>query len=258
MRFNDFDKKMRSFERSLDQKLPTGIFLAARLDGRSFTSLTKKQYDFEKPFDKRFSEIMIHTAKKLMMCGFNIIYAYTGSDEISLLFHPNDSSFGRDVRKINTILAGEASAAFSLKLGTEAVFDSRLVPLPDSAAAADYFRWRQESIVRNSLDAWCFWTLRSEGFSTTDSEKKLSGTDYDLKISLLADRNIVYDSLPSWQKYGIGLYHGIYIKEGFDPVRGIKTSAERRDIVIDDKLPHGEDYYSRVISLINSAVQPKQ
>ena len=31
---------------------------------------------------------MIHTAKSAMECGFRIIYGYTESDEISLLFTP--------------------------------------------------------------------------------------------------------------------------------------------------------------------------
>ena len=32
---------MRIYERSLDQRVPDGCFLVARLDGRSFTHLTK-------------------------------------------------------------------------------------------------------------------------------------------------------------------------------------------------------------------------
>ena len=45
-----------------------------------------------------------------MECGFRVIYAYTESDEISLLFAPEETTFGKKVRKYNSILAGEASA----------------------------------------------------------------------------------------------------------------------------------------------------
>jgi tRNA(His) 5'-end guanylyltransferase len=61
-----------------------------------------------------------------MQCGFRVIYGYTQSDEISLLFHPEENSFGRKTRKLNSILAGEASAKFSLQLGDHGSFDCRI------------------------------------------------------------------------------------------------------------------------------------
>ena len=106
---------------------------------------------------------MVNTVKALMDAGFRIIYGYTESDEISLLFHPADNTFGRKVRKINTTLAGEASAAFSLALGQAATFDCRVVPLPNADRVADYFLWRQEDSHRNSLNAHCYWALRGKG-----------------------------------------------------------------------------------------------
>lgn len=65
-------------------------------------------------FDDFDKNLMVKTVKTLLNVGFRIVYDYTESDEISLLFHPKDYTFGRKVRKINTTLAGEASAAFSL------------------------------------------------------------------------------------------------------------------------------------------------
>ena len=109
---------MRVYEESLDQFIPPDMYIAARLDGRSFTRLTKELCGFEAPFDAKFRDMMIGTVKALMSdSGFRIIYGYTESDEISLLFHPEDNTFGRKVRKLNTTLAGEASAYFSLALG---------------------------------------------------------------------------------------------------------------------------------------------
>jgi tRNA(His) 5'-end guanylyltransferase len=86
--------------------------MVARIDGRSFTRLTKEVAQFEAPFDARFRDLMIETTKHLMNCGFKVIYGYTESDEISLLFDPNINVFGRKTRKYNSILAGEASAKF--------------------------------------------------------------------------------------------------------------------------------------------------
>ena len=117
MKFNDFDRSMRIYEQSLDQIILPGIWIAARLDGRSFTRLTKEICQFEAPFDLRFRDLMVNTVKALMQCGFRILYGYTQSDEISLLFHMQDNTFGRKVRKINTTLAGEASVVLIFRTG---------------------------------------------------------------------------------------------------------------------------------------------
>ena len=156
MKFDDFDKEMRVYEESLDQYILPDLYIASRLDGRSFTRLTKEVCQFEAPFDIRFRDLMIDTVKALMNAGFRIVYGYTESDEISLLFHPEDNTFGRKVRKINTTLAGEASASFSLALGQAATFDCRVIPLPNTDRVADYFIWRQEDSHRNSLNAHCY------------------------------------------------------------------------------------------------------
>lgn len=79
---------------------------------------------------------MIDTARHLMQCGFHVVYAYTQSDEISLLFHPRERAFGRLLRKYHSILAGEASAKFSLLLGELVCFDCRVAELPDVDRAA--------------------------------------------------------------------------------------------------------------------------
>ena len=41
MKFDDLDKKMRVFETAGDQCVLPEMFMVARLDGRSFTRLTK-------------------------------------------------------------------------------------------------------------------------------------------------------------------------------------------------------------------------
>ena len=85
MKFDNFDKEMRIYEESLDQYILPDMYIAARLDGRSFTRLTKEVCKFEAPFDIRFRDLMTETVKSLMNVGFRIVYGYTESDEISLL-----------------------------------------------------------------------------------------------------------------------------------------------------------------------------
>ena len=163
MKFDDLDKKMRIYEQSLDQILLPEIYMVARLDGRGFTRLTKEICKFEAPFDIHFRDLMVHTVEHLMDCGFRVVYGFTESDEISLLFAAGENAFGRKVRKYNSTLAAEASAAFSLALGKAAAFDCRMVPLPTLERVQDYFLWRQEDAHRNSLNAHCYWMLRKAG-----------------------------------------------------------------------------------------------
>ena len=116
MKFDDLDKKMRVFETAHDFCVLPNMYMVARIDGRSFTKLTKDKHQFETPFDLKFRDLMVETVKHLMNCGFNVIYGYTESDEISLLFSLKEDTFNRKIRKYNSILAGEASAKFSLLL----------------------------------------------------------------------------------------------------------------------------------------------
>src|SRR5438045_2738885 len=117
MKFDELDDRMRVYETAHDQCMLPGLYMVARLDGRSFTRLTKEVHQFEAPFDPRFRDLMLEAAEHLMTgCGFNFVYGYTQSDEISLLFALDDNSFQRKLRKLISVLSGEASAKFSLLL----------------------------------------------------------------------------------------------------------------------------------------------
>jgi len=250
MKFDDLDRQMRVYEQSLDQYILPDMYIVARLDGRSFTRLTKEIMQFEAPFDEHFRDMMILTVKAVMSCGFRIVYGYTESDEISLLFHPDDDLFGRKVRKINTTLAGEASAAFSIALGRPATFDCRVVPLPNKKRVADYFAWRQEDSHRNSLNAHCYWALRREGESVAQATAAVSGKSISYKNELLFERGINYNDLPTWQKRGIGIYYRNFEKQGFNPKTGENTTAIRRELFTDMEIPVGDEYSKFVLTFL--------
>lgn len=254
MKFDDFDKKMRIYEKSLDQYILPEMYIAARLDGRSFTRLTKEVCNFEAPFDESFRDMMIGTVKGLMSdSGFRLIYGYTESDEISLLFHPSDNTFGRKVRKLNTTLAGEASAIFSLALGRAASFDCRIVPLPNKKLAADYFAWRQEDSHRNSLNAHCYWLMRKNGIDRNAATEALRSKSVADKVLMLAEKGVNYAELPAWQRYGVGVYFRTVKKEGFNPKTNQKTQAYRRELFADMELLTGEEYRLFITELLDEA-----
>ena len=250
MNFEKLDEKMRRFEQSLDQVILPEMYLAARLDGRNFTRLTKETCPFEAPFDTRFRDAMVDTAKHLLECGFRIVYGYTESDEISLLFHPKDNTFGRKTRKINSVLAGEASAHLSLRLGVAACFDSRVVPLPNLECVKDYFSWRQEDAHRNSLNAHCYWMLRKTGISAREATGMIEGKSVSWKNELLFSEGVNYNELPGWQKRGIGLYRSVYERKGYNPESGQEELCTRSRIETEMELKTGEAYREWVVSLL--------
>ena len=253
MKFDDLDQKMRMFETAADLCVLPGIFMVARLDGRSFTRLTKEVCQFESPFDERFRDLMVATAEALMNCGFRVIYAYTESDEISLLFDPDEQLFGRKLRKYNSTLAGEASAQFSIKLGQPATFDCRISQLPNLELVVDYFRWRNEDAARNALNSWCYWTLRKQGQNEQEATKGLLGLSVGQKNELLFQYGINFNDLPNWQKRGVGLYWEEYDKPSLNPITNQEVTARRRRIRTDFNLPMKDEYGEFVRALVSSA-----
>lgn len=253
MKFDDLDKKMRVFETTYDHRVLPEIYMVARIDGRAFTRLTREIHKFNAPFDECFRDYMVATTKHLMNCGFNVIYGYTESDEISLLFHFEEKTFDRKTRKYISILAAEASAKFSLLLGSLAAFDCRICELPSINLVCDYFRWRNEDAHRNALNSYCYWTLRKEGKTLTQATKALEKISVAEKNELLFARNINFNDVPNWQKRGIGLFWKAYEKKATNKLTGEATIAKRRAIHIELDLPMKDEYSSFIKNLVESS-----
>jgi tRNA(His) 5'-end guanylyltransferase len=252
MKFDELDAKMRIFETAHDACVLPGLYMVARVDGRNFTRLTKEVHQFEAPFDERFRDMMIGTAEHLMTCGFRLLYGYTQSDEISLLFSPDEKSFGRKIRKLNSILAGEASAKFSALLQYPASFDCRIAELPAIKDVVDYFRWRNEDAHRNALNSHCYWILRKSGKSVRSATAEIEGMSVAQRNELLLQHGINFSRLPAWQKRGVGLYWEAFSKAAFNPKTGQKVAAARRRLRTDMDLPVKEAYSSFIALMLNS------
>jgi len=193
-------------------------------------------------YDSKFRDLMTETVKHLMQCGFKVVYGYTQSDEISLLLDLEEDTFDRKERKINSILAGEASAKFSLLLGDIGAFDSRICQLPNRQLVIDYFRWRNEDAHRNALNAHCYWSQRKEGVSPADAAATFMKMSVSDKNEFLFQKGINFNEIPSWQKRGMGIYWENYEKEGLNPINGETVIANRRRLTVDYDLPMKDEY----------------
>lgn len=242
MKFDELDQMMRIFETTNDHFFLPGIFLVARLDGRGFTQLTKKKHPFEVPFDSVFRDYMVETTKHLMMCGFHVVYGYTQSDEISLLFDWKETAFARKARKYHSILAGEASGKFSVLLGEAVSFDCRISELPTRENVIDYFRWRNEDAARNALNAYCYWTMRKQGKEIREATEYFKGKSVAEKNEYLFQNGINFNDVPLWQKRGTGIYFQTMGEYGINRKSGEEAYVERKKIRVDYELPMKEAY----------------
>ena len=106
--------------------------------------------------------------------------------------------FGRKLRKLNSVLAGDARAKFSLGLGSHRVASiAASAQLPTARRVVDYFRWRNEDAHRNALNAHCYWLLR-KGWCWTKSAatQSLLGLSVAEKNELLFQHGINFNDVP--------------------------------------------------------------
>lgn len=252
MKFDDLDVKMRVYETAHDRCVLPNMYIIARIDGRNFTKLTKDTHKFEAPFDNKFRDFMVETLKHLMKCGFKVIYGYTESDEMSLLFDISENAFSRKTRKYISILAGEASAKFSSLIGDVGAFDCRLSELPNKQLVEDYFRWRNEDAHRNALNAHCYWRLRQDNFTQLEATSKISGMSIANKNELLFEYGINFNELPNWQKRGIGVYWKEIQKTGVNPITNSEIAVIRKELITDYELPMRDEYNQFIRRIIDN------
>lgn len=251
MKFEQLDRRMRVYETAHDHSVLPGVHMVARIDGRSFSHLTREGGGFEAPYDEGFRDAMVTTLEHLVTAsGFAVLYGYTQSDELSLLFRRDESMFGRKLRKLLSVLAGEASAKFALTLGRHAAFDARISQLPRDEDVVDYFRWRQEDAQRNALNGHAYWLLRQQGKDDRAATVALSGVSVKDRQELLFQNGINFNDLPSWQKRGVGVRWEDVPMTGTNPKTGETVESTRRRAVVDFELPMKTAYEELVRAIV--------
>lgn len=246
MKGDDFEARQRAREVYHSLTVLPGAWTVIRVDGRSFSRFTEARFD--KPFDPRFSELMVTTAQALAT-ELGARYAYTESDEISLLFTPAFDLFGRSVEKLVSVSAGIATAAFTHAAGEPAHFDSRLWVGVDVGDVVDYFSWRQADAGRCALNGWCYWTLRKAGQSRRQATRALERTTVADKNELLYTHGINFNDVPAWQRRGVGLWWRTLTRAGHNPMTGDDVTSTRREVVVERDLPMGDAYRDLVAVL---------
>lgn len=190
--------RMKGYEQQTSSILPENSWVVIRLDGKAFHTYTK---NLRKPFDFGFMLDMYETTRFLCEQISSTVFAYTQSDEISLILTDTQAEktqfwFGGKIQKIVSVAAGLASAKFSSRRADQelAIFDARTFVLPSQVEVVNYLNWRQMDCSRNAL------FLAANEFY---SHKKLHGKGRDEKISMLAEAGHPWESYPPVFRLGI-------------------------------------------------------
>jgi tRNA(His) guanylyltransferase len=251
MKFEQLDRRMRVYETAHDHCVLPGLHMVARIDGRSFSHFTRVSQKFDAPYDVRFRDCMVATLQHLVASsGFSVLYGYTQSDELNVLFRQDEALFGRKLRKFLSVLAGEASAKFSLEVGALAAFDARISQLPSTEDVVDYFRWRHEDAHRNALNGHSYWLLRRQGLDDNAATQQLRGVSVAERNELLFRAGINFNDVPAWEKRGIGVLWEDEEHAGIDPRTGAATASTRRRMVVSYELPMKNEYDAFVRKIV--------
>lgn len=205
--------RMKTYEDVTRYKVIRRTPVIIRLDGRAFHTFTKRLKDYDDtltntPFSTLMHCIMTETALAVMMGMQNAVFAYTQSDEISILLrdwdtHETQQWFDGVVQKICSISASLASTNFSYYFmdftGEElarhnlVTFDSRVYNLPKEEVC-NYFIWRQQDASRNSVQM-----LGRHYFSQKIMHRKNLSQIQDM---LMLEKGVNWNDIKTWMKRG--------------------------------------------------------
>ena len=189
--------RMKGYEATPRTLLPRRTHTILRVDGRSFHSYLRGA---TKPFDEEFMADMDAVAEALCQEIAGAVFAYTQSDEISVLITDFGSLgtepwFGGVIAKQLSIAASLATAVLNERRpGRRALFDARVFTIADPVEVANYFLWRQRDAVRNSI---------SMAAQAVFSHKRLHGVNSGGMQELLwAEKSINWNDYPAGCKRG--------------------------------------------------------
>jgi len=186
-----------------------------RLNGRRFQAVSEK-LRAKKPFDKRFANCLVKAGKALFQVDLNPSLVYVASDEINALFS-HAIPFGGRVEKINSVLAGTTSSAFSLnalkqfKKTLTVAFDSRII-ITTREKVKEYLASRQRDAWRNHNNAYAYWLMRKQGRKPSEAAKTLKGLKTKELHELLFKQGVNLAKTPAWERRGALLYRQPYQK----------------------------------------------
>lgn len=215
------DRMKGNYEDRTRYSLPRRTYTIIRLDGKAFHTYTR---GLQKPFDKGLTDDMDYSIITMMPEIQGAVFAYTQSDEISVLVtdfaQPTTSAwFDGNLQKICSVAASIITAKFNffrmgriLTAGSNmpqkktAYFDARVFTIPDPTEVMNYFIWRNQDCSRNSVSM-----VAQANFSHSELQGK--STKEMLAMLSVKGESSKWESYPEGDKFG-----RIIFKEEYDYV----------------------------------------
>jgi len=218
MKDNLGDRMKEYYESRTKSLLPRRTYTLIRIDGKAFHTYTR---GLERPFDDKLITDMDETAKYLCENIQGAKFAFVQSDEISILLTDFDKLrtsawFDGSVQKITSISASLATAKFNeLRPNKIALFDSRVFTIPSNIEVENYFIWRQQDTVRNSI---------SSVAQSLYSSKELHKVNVSAMQKLCFEKGVNWNDFDAKKKRGRLIVKEYYDKEGATRSRWISTA----------------------------------
>ncbi len=206
MYFKTLKEKCEYYRSLTDYKLIPNSYVLAMVDGHCFSKMIKNK--FQKPFDDTFIMMMNETAKYLCEQVQGVKFAYTQSDEISLLITDfdtpqTDSYFSFRLCKMQSLIASLATAKFNqlyynnvdgMKDVPLCTFDCKVWTVPNANDAYAWFLYRQTDCIKNS---------KAQTAQSFLPHKELVGLTADEMIAKCKDvKGVDWYDYPNDRKYG--------------------------------------------------------
>lgn len=216
MYFKTLKDKCEFYRSLTDYKLMPNSYVLAMVDGHCFSKMIKNKFD--RPFDDMFIKMMNETAKYLCENIQGAKFAYTQSDEISILITDfdtpmTDSFFGFRLCKMQSLIAAMATAKFNqmyvklvndykgfnlkkfdMKEYPTYTFDCKVWTVPNANDAYAWFLYRQTDCIKNS---------KAQTAQAYLSHKSLVGlTSDEMIIKLKDEKGIDWNKFENDKKYG--------------------------------------------------------
>lgn len=213
------DRMKANYEDRTRYTLMRRAYTIIRIDGKAFHTYTR---GLKRPFDEQLIFDMDNTAKFLCKSIQGARFAFVQSDEISILLTDfeelqTQAWFDGNIQKMVSISASLATAKFNeLRTGKIALFDSRVFQVPNKSEAENYFIWRQQDTVRNSI---------SSVAQSLYSSKQLHG------ISTNKMQDMIFEKGINWNDYDSDLKRGRIIKKVDRKLEGMETMRHSWDNV---------------------------
>lgn len=236
---------MKDYEVYSSLKVPKNSKIIVRLDGRAFHKLAR-DLNLRKPYDEEFYQVMSQVCEDLFR-EFSPLFAYTFSDEISLLF--DKLPFDGRIEKLDSVMAGFTSSSFVIHYDTDfkkpPAFDSRIIPVSDGDVLR-YFRWRQDESWRNCVNSHGISYLKNK-YSNTEANDKIKGMKLNEILELLFENGINLNDIETYKKRGIGIYRKNKKVEGLNKKENKNQISYRSHVYTDWKLPiFSEEFFEKI------------